>query len=141
MPGPISQPQTLADVRTLPQMLRWRVKATPAAEAYRHFDADAGRWISQSWHEIDAEFELWRRALADAMRLKMPADALASLARLRTVEAGLRDTDVGIADGLDKLFLAHDAEWRKTAERSAATLGAGDYGGDERACASTSLAS
>jgi long-chain acyl-CoA synthetase len=64
MPGPISQPQTLADVRTLPQLLRWRVKATPAAEAYRHFDADAGRWISQSWHEIDAEFELWRRALA-----------------------------------------------------------------------------
>jgi len=48
MPGPISQPQTLADVRTLPELLRWRVKATPAAEAYRHFDAGARRWVSQS---------------------------------------------------------------------------------------------
>src|SRR3954468_2859184 len=86
MPGPISQPQTLADVRTLPQLLRWRVKATPAAEAYRHFDADAGRWISQSWHEIDAEFELWRRAL-DAedfsSRRDHGADAARSHARRR----------------------------------------------------------
>ena len=60
----ISQPQTLAGVKTLPQLLRWRVGATPAGAAYRHFDAAAGRWITQSWHEIDAEFELWRRALA-----------------------------------------------------------------------------
>ncbi len=64
MPGPISQPKTLAEVRTLPELLRWRVDATPAAEAYRHFDAAAGRWISQSWQEINAEFEIWRRALA-----------------------------------------------------------------------------
>jgi hypothetical protein len=85
--------------------------------------------------------KLWRQALADAMRLQMPADALAALARLRTLKAGLRDADVGIADGLDKLFLAHDSEWRKTAERAAAALGASDYGGDNQACASTSLAS
>lgn len=64
MPGPISQPQSLADVTTLPELLRWRVRATPAAEAYRHFDGAAGRWVSQSWQEIDAEFERWRRALA-----------------------------------------------------------------------------
>ncbi len=64
MPGPISQPQVLAEVRTLPELLRWRIKATPAAEAYRHFDAAAKRWVSQSWQEIDAEFERWRRALA-----------------------------------------------------------------------------
>ncbi|QDP23613.1 AMP-dependent synthetase/ligase [Bradyrhizobium cosmicum] len=61
---PISQAHALAEVRTLPELLRWRIKATPAAEAYRHFDADAGRWVGQSWQEIDAEFELWRRALA-----------------------------------------------------------------------------
>jgi class 3 adenylate cyclase/tetratricopeptide (TPR) repeat protein len=85
--------------------------------------------------------KLWRQALADAMRLKMPADALASTARLRTTTAGLRDADMAAANDLEKLFLAHDAEWRKTAERSAAVLGAGDYGGDDRACASTSLAS
>ncbi len=64
MPGPTSQPQTLAEVRTLPELLLWRIKATPAAEAYRHFDAAARRWVSQSWQEIDAEFERWRRALA-----------------------------------------------------------------------------
>jgi hypothetical protein len=79
--------------------------------------------------------------LADAMRLQMPADALAALTRLRMTTAGLRDADVVITDGLDKLFLAHDPEWRKTAERAAAALGASDYGGDNQACASTSLAS
>jgi len=64
MPEPISQPRTLAEVRTLPELLRWRVGATPAGEAYRHFDAAAGRWIGQSWQQINAEFEVWRRALA-----------------------------------------------------------------------------
>ncbi len=64
MPGPTSQPDGLAGIRTLPELLHWRVKATPAAEAYRHFDATARRWVSQSWREIDAGFELWRRALA-----------------------------------------------------------------------------
>ena len=61
---PIIQPQSLADVATLPELLRWRVQATPAAEAYRHFDVAAGRWVSRSWQQIDAEFERWRRALA-----------------------------------------------------------------------------
>ena len=85
--------------------------------------------------------KLWRQAFADAMRLKMPADALASLARLRTTKSGLREADVVSADALEKLFLTHDPEWRRTAERSAAALGAGDYGGDHQVCASTSLAS
>lgn len=61
---PIIQPQSLADVTTLPELLRWRVQATPEAEAYRHFDVAAGRWVSRSWRQIDAEFERWRRALA-----------------------------------------------------------------------------
>jgi long-chain acyl-CoA synthetase len=76
MAGPITQdqaqaqaqaqdsPVSLADVKTLPQLLRWRVRLTPGAEAYRHFDAKAGRWASHSWLEIDAEFGRWRRALA-----------------------------------------------------------------------------
>jgi class 3 adenylate cyclase/tetratricopeptide (TPR) repeat protein len=85
--------------------------------------------------------KLWRQALADAMRLKMPADALASVVRLRSVAAGLRDADVAMASDLDKLLFAHDSEWRTTAERSAAAIGAGDYGGDHQACASKSLAS
>jgi long-chain acyl-CoA synthetase len=61
---PASMPDTLAQVRTLPELLRWRVRATPDGEAYRHFDAAAGRWVSHSWHEIDLEFDRWRRALA-----------------------------------------------------------------------------
>jgi long-chain acyl-CoA synthetase len=64
MPEPINPPQTLADVTTLPELLRWRVRTTPAAAAYRQFDPVAARWIDWSWQEIDAEFERWRRALA-----------------------------------------------------------------------------
>ncbi|WP_082908074.1 AMP-dependent synthetase/ligase [Bradyrhizobium neotropicale] len=73
MPEPISQPpisrpqaapRTLAEVGTLPELLRWRIALTPAAEAYWHFDNAARRWVSQSWQEIDAELERWRRALA-----------------------------------------------------------------------------
>ncbi|WP_275198265.1 AMP-dependent synthetase/ligase [Bradyrhizobium sp. CSA207] len=68
MPEPTSQPQgaprTLAEVTTLPELLRWRIGATPAVEAYRHFDTAARRWVGQSWQQIDAEFERWRQALA-----------------------------------------------------------------------------
>jgi long-chain acyl-CoA synthetase len=61
---PASIPDTLAQVRTLPELLRWRVRATPDAEAYRHFDAAAGQWASHSWRGIDLAFDRWRRALA-----------------------------------------------------------------------------
>ena len=57
-------PRTLGEVGTLPQLLRWRVGATPDGEAYRHFDGKAARWVSHSWYEINAEFDRWRRALA-----------------------------------------------------------------------------
>jgi long-chain acyl-CoA synthetase len=57
-------PLSLADVTTLPQLLRWRVASTPHREAYRQFDAKEARWVSYSWREIDARFEVWRRALA-----------------------------------------------------------------------------
>ena len=53
----------LADVRVLPEFLRWRVRQTPEAEAYRHFDPNAGRWVSHSWQAIDGEFDRWRRSL------------------------------------------------------------------------------
>jgi long-chain acyl-CoA synthetase len=51
------------ELETLPELLRWRVAATPDLEAYRQFDAGAGRWVSHSWREIDQRFEDWRRAL------------------------------------------------------------------------------
>ncbi len=53
----------LADVRTLPELLRFRVRLTPDAPAYRHFDARLARWVDHSWREIDGEFDRWRRAL------------------------------------------------------------------------------
>ncbi len=56
--------RTLADVTTLPQLLRFRVGLTPDAEAYRQFDAKASRWVSHSWRDVNAAFERWRRALA-----------------------------------------------------------------------------
>jgi len=55
---------TLAEVTTLAALLRWRVRRTPEAEAYRQFDGGQGRWISYTWGAIDAEFERWRQALA-----------------------------------------------------------------------------
>ncbi|GLR89214.1 AMP-dependent synthetase/ligase [Bradyrhizobium iriomotense] len=58
------RPRPLAEVMTLPGLLRWRVALTPGGEAYRQYDATAGRWASYSWQQIDAEFERWRRALA-----------------------------------------------------------------------------
>jgi long-chain acyl-CoA synthetase len=68
MAGTVTQDQggvdALAGVRTLPQLLHRRVRLTPGAAAYRHFDAGPGRWVEHSWQEIDAEFERWRRALA-----------------------------------------------------------------------------
>lgn len=54
----------LADVATLPALLRWRVGLTPDSEAYRHFDPAQARWVSFTWREIDAEIGRWRRALA-----------------------------------------------------------------------------
>jgi len=64
--GTVTQDQVdgLAGVKTLPQLLRWRVGLTPGLPAYRHFDAEPARWVDYSWQQIDAEFERWRRALA-----------------------------------------------------------------------------
>lgn len=58
------RPCSLAQVTTLPQLLRWRVTLTPGGEAYRQYDVTVGRWASYSWQQIDAEIERWRLALA-----------------------------------------------------------------------------
>jgi len=57
-------PGGLAQVTTLPALLRWRVGLTPDEQAYRHFDATCDRWVGHSWREIDADIDRWRRALA-----------------------------------------------------------------------------
>jgi long-chain acyl-CoA synthetase len=67
-PGPPRAVAGFDEVTTLPQLLAWRVAATPDLEAYRQFDAGAGRWVGHSWREIDGRIEAWRRAL-DAEQL------------------------------------------------------------------------
>ncbi len=67
----VGQPRAEAsfdDLETLPELLSWRVAATPDLEAYRQFDAGAGRWLSHSWSEIDEQIQAWRHAL-EAERL------------------------------------------------------------------------
>ena len=58
----------LSDVRTLPELLAFRVAQTPQGEAYREFDADAGQWISTRWAGFSERITQWRQALA-AMQL------------------------------------------------------------------------
>jgi long-chain acyl-CoA synthetase len=66
-------------VKTLPELLRDRVAATPGGEAYRDFDRAAGRWRSLSWEEFARSVARWQRALA---REALPAGSrIAILAR------------------------------------------------------------
>ncbi|GAA0766947.1 long-chain fatty acid--CoA ligase [Ideonella azotifigens] len=53
-----------AQVRTLPQLLDWRVGSTPELEAYREFNAGTGQWASFSWREAALRIASWRAALA-----------------------------------------------------------------------------
>jgi len=71
--------------------------------------------------------KLWRQALANALHLDMPADALASLARLRAAEFSLSETELRAAQNLDASLLARDSEFRKTAQLAATaiTIGGG----------------
>jgi long-chain acyl-CoA synthetase len=62
-------PMTVTDIdfsrlRTLPDLLGWRVARSPQAEAYREFDAGAGAWVSTTWAQAGARFAHWRDALA-----------------------------------------------------------------------------
>ena len=58
----------LSTVRTLPELLAFRVAASPEAEAYREFDASAGQWVSTRWGQMGERVAQWRGALA-AMQL------------------------------------------------------------------------
>ena len=50
-------------LKTLPDLLRDRVAATPQGEAYRQFDRAAGKWASLTWAEFGARVVRWQRAL------------------------------------------------------------------------------
>ena len=58
----------LSAVRTLPELLEFRVAASPQAEAYREFDTASRQWVSTRWGQMGERVAQWRGALA-AMRL------------------------------------------------------------------------
>jgi long-chain acyl-CoA synthetase len=49
--------------KTLPELLRRRIALTPAAEAYRQFDAASGRWVGHSWADVGQRVSEYKRAL------------------------------------------------------------------------------
>ncbi|MBH2018926.1 MAG: AMP-binding protein [Burkholderiales bacterium] len=62
----------LSAVRTLPELLAFRVAQSPQGEAYREFDAATGQWVSTRWAEAGGRSAQWARALA-AMQLPRQA--------------------------------------------------------------------
>jgi len=54
----------MPSLRTLPDLFRERVAATPQGEAYRQFDRRAGRWESVTWGGMGERVARWLRALA-----------------------------------------------------------------------------
>lgn len=62
----------LTVVRTLPELLAWRLAQTPGGAAYRTFDEAAGQWQTTRWAEAGGRIAQWARALA-AMRLARQA--------------------------------------------------------------------
>ncbi len=54
----------LGNVRTLPQLLAFRVALSPRLEAYREFDTASGRWVSLSWAATQERVARWSHALA-----------------------------------------------------------------------------
>jgi long-chain acyl-CoA synthetase len=66
-------------VKTLPELLRDRVAATPRGEAYRQYDRAAGLWQSLDWGQFAARVARWQRALQNE---SLPAGSrIAILAR------------------------------------------------------------
>ncbi len=54
----------LAAVQTLPELLAFRVAATPQGEAYREFQPAGERWLSLSWRDVTLRVRVWQQALA-----------------------------------------------------------------------------
>jgi len=50
-------------VKTLPELLRDRVAATPRGEAYSQYDRAADRWQTIDWGEFARRVAAWQRAL------------------------------------------------------------------------------
>ena len=57
-------PADLRSVRTLADLLAWRVTATPDAEAYRHHDQSRDDWVGTSWRNFGERVARFARAMA-----------------------------------------------------------------------------
>jgi long-chain acyl-CoA synthetase len=75
-------------VTTLPELFAWRVRETPAGEAYRAFDPALGAWHSLSWAEVAAHVARWVAALA---RLALPGGARVAILLPNGVDAVCAD--------------------------------------------------
>ncbi|MDB5940039.1 MAG: AMP-dependent synthetase and ligase, partial [Polaromonas sp.] len=63
---------TLRAVRTLPELLAFRLAQSPGGAAYRVFDQAASQWQTTCWVEAGGRIAQWARALA-SMRLERQA--------------------------------------------------------------------
>lgn len=68
LPRPMQQPASssseLAPLRTLAELLAWRIARTPEAEAYRQFDEERGAWDSTSWRQFGERVTRFAGAMA-----------------------------------------------------------------------------
>lgn len=60
----MNHPISLEQVRTLPELLAWRLATTSDGEAYREFDASRGAWVTTTWAQAGQRIAQWRAALA-----------------------------------------------------------------------------
>ncbi len=63
MPYPLPE---LSSIRTLAELLAWRVRSTPEAEAYRQFDEARGAWAGLGWREFGERVGRFARAMLAA---------------------------------------------------------------------------
>jgi long-chain acyl-CoA synthetase len=68
-----------ATAGTLAGLFRERVRRTPEATAYRHYDETTGRWQDSSWADMAAAVAQWQAAFAGENLL--PGDRVAILMR------------------------------------------------------------
>ncbi|CAM3342597.1 long-chain fatty acid--CoA ligase [Polaromonas hydrogenivorans] len=54
----------LSALRTLPELLAFRVAQSPQGEAYREFDVATGQWKATRWAEAGGRIAQWSQALA-----------------------------------------------------------------------------
>ena len=70
--------------RTLPELLAWRVRATPHVAAYRHFDNVRNTWTNVSWSEFAERVAHWTRGLS---RLQLPRGARVAILLPNSLDA------------------------------------------------------